>query len=114
MLSWSSFRLIRRSWVRLGGVRCTCTDSEVREEARNELIVRVAVIGLPNCGKSTLVNQLMKQKVIIIVCTRDTGLLQLFAVSPKVHTTQQKAMGAFVEDNRQVVIMLPCLYCCVM
>ena len=30
-------------------------------------------------------------------------MLQLFAVSPKVHTTQQKAMGGFVEDNRQVV-----------
>ena len=52
--------------MRLGGARRTCTDSEVREEARNELVVRVSVIGLPNCGKSTLVNQLMKQKVIII------------------------------------------------
>ena len=47
-------------------VRFTCTDSEVSEEAKNELIVRVAVIGLPNCGKSTLVNQLMKQKVKLL------------------------------------------------
>ena len=39
---------------------------------------RVAVIGLPNCGKSTIVNQLMKQKVNclnVCICARDAGLL---------------------------------------
>ncbi|XP_065916245.1 GTPase Era-like isoform X2 [Dysidea avara] len=67
------------------------SDSVAKEDVSSQLILRVAVIGLPNCGKSTLVNQLMGQK--------------LFAVSPKVHTTQQMTLGGFVEDNRQVVLL---------
>ena len=63
-----SFRLSRWS-VRFTGVLRGCTDTGIKGKARNELIVsRVAVIGLLNCGKSTLLNQLMKQKVVIIEC----------------------------------------------
>ena len=63
----SSIRLIRRCIGSRGRVEDTRRNTDVKEEARNELVVRVAVIGLPNCGKSTLVNQLMKQKVTIVV-----------------------------------------------
>ena len=59
------------------------------EEAQR--ILRAAVIGTPNVGKSTLVNQLLGEK--------------LFAVSSKVHTTIRKAMGVFTEGNTQVVIL---------
>ena len=52
-------------------------------------LLRVAIIGTPNDGKSTLINQLIGQKV--------------FAVSPKVHTTIRKAAGIITEDNTQVV-----------
>lgn len=62
-----SIRLFRR-WIRLLGVRCTSTDISIKKEYANQLVVRVAVIGLPNCGKSTLVNQLMKQKVKRHLC----------------------------------------------
>lgn len=52
-------------------------------------LLKAAVIGTPNVGKSTLVNQLLGAK--------------LFAVSPKVHTTVRKAMGVFTEGSAQVV-----------
>lgn len=52
-------------------------------------LLKAAIIGTPNVGKSTLVNQLLGQK--------------LFAVSPKVHTTIRKAMGVLTKNNAQVV-----------
>ena len=67
------------------------------EEAQR--LLKVAVIGTPNVGKSTLVNQLLGTK--------------LFAVSPKVHTTVRNAMGVFTEGNSQVVTLLflsTCMY----
>lgn len=94
----SSFRLIRR-WTQLSGVRYRCadsgvtctdsgitrTDTGIKEEATDQLLMRVAVIGLPNCGKSTLVNQLMKQKVksqlYWCVCTWYRGIAVICSVT---------------------------------
>ena len=65
----------------------TFPDAPPPEEEQR--LLKAAVIGTPNVGKSTLVNQLLGAK--------------LFAVSPKVHTTVRKAMGVFTEGNAQVV-----------
>ncbi len=51
----------------------------------------VAVIGAPNAGKSTLVNQLVGQKVSI--------------VSPKVQTTRNRIMGIVIRDKSQVILV---------
>lgn len=51
----------------------------------------VAVIGAPNAGKSTLVNQLIGVKVAI--------------VSHKVQTTRARLMGVVTQDDTQIVLI---------
>lgn len=51
----------------------------------------IAVIGAPNAGKSTLVNQLIGAKVSI--------------VSPKVQTTRTRVTGILAEDNYQAIFV---------
>ena len=51
----------------------------------------VGVIGAPNAGKSTLVNQLVGSKVSI--------------VSPKVQTTRTRVMGIVIHDKTQIIFI---------
>jgi GTP-binding protein Era len=51
----------------------------------------VAVIGAPNAGKSTLVNQLVGQKVAI--------------TSSKAHTTRARMLGIALHDNVQMILV---------
>lgn len=51
----------------------------------------VSVIGLPNAGKSTLVNTMVGTKVSI--------------VSRKVQTTRSRILGIFLRDNAQIVLI---------
>lgn len=51
----------------------------------------VAVIGVPNAGKSTLINALVGQKVSI--------------VSPKVQTTRQRILGIALHAQSQVILI---------
>ena len=51
----------------------------------------VALLGAPNAGKSTLLNQLVAAKVSI--------------VSPKVQTTRARVLGIMVKDKTQIVFI---------
>ena len=51
----------------------------------------IAVVGEPNAGKSTLINQLVGQKVSI--------------VSPKVQTTRQRILGIAISGEAQLVLI---------
>lgn len=54
-------------------------------------ILRVAMVGYPNAGKSTLVNRLVGQKIS--------------AVSSKRNTTTEVTMGHFTQGDAQVVLI---------
>uniref|UniRef100_A0A4W3IRC5 GTPase Era, mitochondrial n=1 Tax=Callorhinchus milii TaxID=7868 RepID=A0A4W3IRC5_CALMI len=54
-------------------------------------VLRVAIIGSPNAGKSTLSNQLLGRKI--------------FPVSSKVHTTRCQAQGVITEGEIQIVLL---------
>src|SRR5260221_11523403 len=51
----------------------------------------VALVGAPNAGKSTLLNQLVRAKVSI--------------VTPKVHTTRARVLGIVAEGTRQLIFV---------
>jgi small GTP-binding protein len=59
------------------------------DQPKNPKILQVSVIGMPNAGKSTLVNHLVGTKVS--------------AVSKKVHTTRKNVLGIKVEGSTQIV-----------
>ena len=51
----------------------------------------VSIIGRPNVGKSTHLNQILKQKVVI--------------VSPKAQTTRNKIQGIYTTDEEQIIFI---------
>lgn len=53
-------------------------------------LLKVAIVGFPNAGKSSLVNMLTKWRVC--------------AVSGKAHTTRSKQTVVFTKENIQLVI----------
>ncbi|NWV43305.1 ERAL1 GTPase, partial [Grantiella picta] len=61
------------------------------DQPRDPKVLRIAIIGAPNAGKSTLSNQLLGRKV--------------FPVSRKVHTTRCKARGVITHEDTQLIIL---------
>ncbi|XP_060941700.1 GTPase Era, mitochondrial [Limanda limanda] len=61
------------------------------DQPDNAKVLKVAILGAPNAGKSTLTNQLLRTKV--------------FAVSKKVHTTRARALGVLTEDDTQIILL---------
>ncbi|XP_010150799.1 PREDICTED: GTPase Era, mitochondrial, partial [Eurypyga helias] len=75
----------------------TCREEQDRllrdkpDQPQNPKVLRIAIIGAPNAGKSTLSNQLLGRKV--------------FPVSRKVHTTRCKARGVVTYEDTQLIIL---------
>lgn len=58
-------------------------------QPENPEIVKIALIGSPNVGKSTIVNDLVKSTVSI--------------VSVRPHTTRERIKAVLTQDNKQIV-----------
>ncbi len=65
------------------------TDKNIEHAKR--ICGSVAIIGAPNAGKSTLVNQMVGQKVSI--------------VSPKVQTTRNRVLGIAIHHQAQIILI---------
>lgn len=88
------------------------------DQPQNPKVLRIAIIGAPNAGKSTLSNQLLGRKVklewssgcylgVFLACPGCVmcliNFLQVFPVSKKVHTTRCKAWGVITHEDTQLV-----------
>lgn len=87
------------------------------DQPQNPKVLRIAIIGAPNAGKSTLSNQLLGRKVKlgcssgcylgVLACPSCVmcfiNFLQVFPVSKKVHTTRCKARGVITHQDTQLV-----------
>ncbi|OBZ81622.1 GTPase Era [Choanephora cucurbitarum] len=60
-------------------------------QPENPHLLKVAVIGAANAGKSTLVNRLVGE--------------QISGVSPKAHTTRERILAVLTEANQQIVFL---------
>ncbi|XP_024892360.1 GTPase Era, mitochondrial-like isoform X2 [Temnothorax curvispinosus] len=65
------------------------SPTSIRAEAQKCL--KIAFLGAPNVGKSTIVNQLIKRSVCPVSC--------------KVHTTQAKARAIYCEGDTQLIFL---------
>ncbi|KAM8976066.1 GTPase Era, mitochondrial [Pelodytes ibericus] len=61
------------------------------DQPANPKVLRVAILGAPNAGKSTLSNKLLGRKV--------------FPVSKKVHTTRCQAQGVITDEETQLILL---------
>ncbi|KAK9881240.1 hypothetical protein WA026_015358 [Henosepilachna vigintioctopunctata] len=64
---------------------------DTEEETCTSRLLRISIIGMPNAGKSTLINSLMDRKVC--------------PASSKVHTTKKKSVAIFTECDAQIVFL---------
>lgn len=60
-------------------------------QPKNPYLIKVAVIGAANAGKSTLVNKIVGEEIS--------------GVSPKAHTTRERILAVLSEKNYQVVFL---------
>ncbi|XP_050540266.1 GTPase Era, mitochondrial-like [Daktulosphaira vitifoliae] len=67
------------------------TNSSNKEYVDQQRLLKVAIIGVPNAGKSTLINRIIQRNIL--------------ATSNKVHTTRLKARAILVEKQTQIVFL---------
>lgn len=95
------------------GVQTQATEKIVSKPKKNEKLVKVAVIGTPNAGKSTFINNLLNHRVSserirklfskfwfnVRLCSQ-----QICPTSSKVHTTRTFAKAIGVRNNSQIIL----------
>ncbi|CDR97329.1 small GTP-binding protein domain containing protein, putative [Babesia bigemina] len=71
--------------------QATTVSWHAPQQPEDPKLVRVALVGLPNAGKSSLLNALLSSTIA--------------AVSPKVNTTREDIKGILCADNCQIILM---------
>ncbi|SBT72083.1 GTPase Era, putative [Plasmodium malariae] len=64
---------------------------KIPEQPENPKFLKIALIGAPNAGKSSLLNSILNKTIS--------------AVSPKINTTKQDIKGVYTKDNVQLIFI---------
>ncbi len=101
------------------GIRTKVSEKIEPKPVQNEKLVKIAIIGTPNAGKSTFINNLLNHRVSIVkrrelhslsgVCfcfglTFRLCFQQICPTSSKVHTTRTFAKAIGVRNNSQIIL----------
>jgi len=93
MARTSIFVFLSQSTKQIKSCRNLCTNVSQKLESRpnqNEKLVKIAIFGTPNAGKSTFINNLLNHRIC--------------ATSKKVHTTRTFAKAIGIRNNSQIIL----------
>ncbi|KAM3962359.1 GTPase Era, mitochondrial [Aphomia sociella] len=89
----SSLSFVRLSYSKINFLRTIFYSSQANLEKEKQLwkVANVAIIGAPNSGKSTLINNIVERKIC--------------AASSKVHTTTKLVRAMCIENCTQIIFL---------
>lgn len=117
-MSTLSISILRLTYSKAQYLRAVYYSSQLNQARENQVgkVVNVAIIGAPNSGKSTLINNIVERKVCSTIFSHHnlkinqnlilfTTTFQICAASNKVHTTTKLIRAMCFQNDTQIIFL---------